>query len=136
MKRQALLILCAAVIAIGITGCGKKSKDKLTDSNQSSVNSDVKADIIDVGGDENIPTVDLETGSIISSGKSNGKTGAETNNSEKTTATEDDIPVKGEIGKSDEENKGSVSSSSASDNGDAPSQSDTQTMEGWSKWKY
>ena len=149
MKKQALLILCALVIAIGITGCGKKSKDKLADSSQSSANSEINIDTIDVGGGEdNMPTVDLETGKTISGGKSSGTASGKTTVSDNTIATEDDIPAKGETGKnngttSKDESKASTPSSSSSaatpgssDSNDTPSQSDKQTMEGWGKWKY
>lgn len=138
MKKRALLILCAFVIAIGITGCGKKDKEKLKDSSQSSVNSETDTDTIDVGGgEENIPTVDLETGSIISGGK-------KTNSSDKTTATEDNIPKNGNSGVTSKDgnkasassNSPSAASSSSSDSKDTSSQSDKQTMEGWDKWKY
>ena len=149
MKKQVLLILCALVIAIGITGCGKKSKEKPTDSNQSSANSEINIDTIDVGGgEENMPTVDLDTGETISGGKSGGMASGKTTVSDSTIATEDDIPAKGETGKNDgttskDESKASTPSNSSSaatpgssDSNDTPSQSGEQTMEGWGKWKY
>lgn len=145
MKKQVLPILCALVIAIGITGCGKKSKEKPTDSNQSSANSEINIDTIDVsGGEENMPTVDLDTGKTISGGTASGKTTV----SDNTIATEDDIPAKGETGKNDgttskdeskastPSNSSSAASSGSSDSNDTPSQSGEQTMEGWGKWKY
>ena len=148
MKKQISLLLCALVIATGFAGCTKKSKDKLTES-KADTKSNTEVDTIDVGGEsEDIPTVDLETGSIISGGKSDGKTSGKTTVSDSTIATEDDIPAKGETGKnngttSKDESKASTPSSSSSaatpgssDSNDTPSQSDKQTMEGWGKWKY
>lgn len=95
-----------------------------------------------------MPTVDLETGKTISGGKSGGTASGKTTVSDNTIATEDDIPAKGETGKSNgttskDESKASTPSSSSSaatpgssDSNDTPSQSGVQTMEGWGKWKY
>lgn len=98
MKKQALLILCAFVIAIGITGCGKKGKDKLADRDQNSINGEIGTDTVDTKGKSGgISTVDLETGSIISGKRSNGKA----DKTDKAVATEEDISAKGETGKND-----------------------------------
>lgn len=147
MKKQISLILCALIIATGFAGCGKKSKDKLTES-KADTQSKTEVDTIDVGGEsEDIPTVDLETGSIISGGKTEKGTN-KSDKTDKTVATEDDIPAKGETGTSKEESKESTPTSTApsspsstdkptgSETSGTSSNSDTQTMDGWGKWQY
>lgn len=150
MKKQISLILCALVIATGFAGCGKKSKDKLTES-KADTQSETEVDTIDVGGEsQNIPTVDFETGSIISGGKTEKGTNKsdKTDKTDKTAATEDDIPAKGETGTSKEESKESTPTSTApstpsstdkptgSETSGTSSNSDTQTMDGWGTWQF
>lgn len=141
MKKITLLTLILVFTVLIVSGCKKDKDGRLS----TTYDTDKKAqgtDSVDVGSMEPADvTLDLETGSVVSTPKSNDKK----NESIKETIGEDDVTTSTDSKKndssassSDKSNSSSSSSSSSSgkDNSSSSSSDDNkQSMDGWSPWR-
>lgn len=141
MKKILVLTIILAFTVFFVSGCKKDKDGRLS----TSYDTDKKAqgtDSVDVGSMEPADvTLDLETGSVVSTPKSNDKK----NESIKETIGEDDVTTSTDskkndssVSSSDKSNSSSSSSSSSSgkDNSSSSSSDDNkQSMDGWSPWR-
>lgn len=142
MKKVFLLTLLTIFTISALSGC-KKDKDGRLSAPYDVDNKTQGTDSVDVGSMEPADvTLDLETGSVVSTPKNNDKK----NEPIKETIGEDDVTTSTDSKKndssassSDKSNSSSSSSSSSSsgkDNSSSSSSDDNkQSMDGWSPWR-
>lgn len=141
MKKVFLLTILTVFTISALSGC-KKDKDGRLSAPYDVDKKTQGTDSVDVGSMEPADvTLDLETGSVVSTPKSNDKK----NEPIKETIGEDDVSDNTDskkndssVSSSDKSNSSSSSSSSSSgkDNSSSSSSDDNkQSMDGWEPWR-